>query len=74
MPRHRILRIASRRDRLVRFREVWPTEDDGLTMEQRVALDLGCTIQTDEGRITDLNAYFEASEAERGARALDMVS
>lgn len=74
MARHRFLRIASRRDRLVRYREVWPTEEDRLTPEQSAALDLGCVVQTDEGTMVDLIAYFEVSEAERGTRALDLVS
>jgi hypothetical protein len=74
MHRHRILRIASRRDRLIRLRELWITEPTPFTPEQEAALDLGCTILTDEGRITDLNAYYETSEAERGHRALELVS
>lgn len=74
MARHRILRIASRRDRLVRFRELWPTEGSPFTEDQEAALDLGCTIVTDEGRITDLIAYFDQSEAERGHRGAELVS
>jgi hypothetical protein len=74
MGKHRILRIASRRDRVVSFREVWASEPVTFTEDQVAALDLGCTIVTDEGRITDLNAYYEASEAERNNRALDLVS
>jgi len=74
MSRHRFLRIASRRDRLVRYREVWVDEDSRFTPEQEAALDLGCVIQTEEGTAVDLIAYFEVSEAERGQRALDLVS
>lgn len=74
MAKHRILRIASRRSRVVRFREVWATEDSAFSPEQEAALDLGCIVQTDEGSIVDLNAYFETSEAERNARALELVS
>lgn len=74
MTKHRILRIASRRDRLVRYRELWPTEDSPFTQDQEAALDLGCTIVTDEGRVTDLIAYFDQSEAERGHHALELVS
>lgn len=74
MTRHRFLRIASRNDRLVRYREVWPTEGETFTQEQQVALDLGCVVQTDEGTMVDLIAYFEVSQAERGNRALDLVS
>lgn len=74
MGKHRILRIASRRNRVVTFREVWASEPENFTEDQVAALDLGCTIVTDEGRVTDLNAYYEASEAERNARALDLVS
>lgn len=73
MARHRFLRIASRRDRLVCYREVWPTEDSPFTPEQETALDLGCVVQTDEGTAVDLIAYFEVSEAERNSRALDLV-
>jgi hypothetical protein len=64
MAKHRILRIASRRERVITFREVWASEPATFT----------CTIVTDEGRVTDLNAYFEVSEAERNARALDLVT
>jgi hypothetical protein len=74
MSKHRILRIASLRNRVVCFREIWASEPVTFTEEQVAALDLGCTILTDEGRITDLNCYFEANEAERGTRALDLVS
>lgn len=74
MGAHRILRIASRRDRVVTYREVWPTEAETFTREQQIALDLGCMVQTDEGTAVDLIAYYEVSEAERGSRALDMVS
>lgn len=74
MAKHRFLRIASRRDRLIRFREVWASETTGLTPEQDAVLDLGCTVQTEDGSVTDLIAYFEASEAERNARALELVS
>lgn len=74
MTRHRFLRIASRRDRLVCYSEVWPTEDSRFTPDQEAALDLGCIVQTDEGTAVDLIAYFEVSEAERNARALDLVS
>lgn len=74
MSRHRILRIASRRDRLIRFREVWPGDALPFTADQIAALDAGCIVQTDEGQFVDLNAYFEASEAEGGTRALDLVS
>jgi hypothetical protein len=74
MAKHRILRIASRRDRVITFREVWAVEPETFTEDQVAALDLGCTIVTEEGRVTDLNAYYEASEAERNHRALDMVS
>lgn len=73
MGRHRILRIASRRDRLIRFREIWPSEGNPFTLEQETALDLGCAVQTDEGTMVDLIAYYEVSEAERGARARDLV-
>jgi hypothetical protein len=54
--------------------EVWASEPESFTEDQVAALDLGCTIVTDEGRVTDLNAYYEVSEAERNDRALDMVS
>lgn len=74
MARHRFLRITSRRDRLVRYRETWVNEDSPFTPEQDAALDLGCVIQTDDGTAVDLIAYFEVSEAERGRRALDAVS
>jgi hypothetical protein len=74
MPKHRILRIASTRDRVVTYREVWPTEPETFTREQQTALDLGCMVQTDEGTMVDLIAYYEVSESERGSRALDMVS
>lgn len=74
MSKHRILRIASLRNRVITFREVWASEPTRFTEDQDAALDLGCTIVTDEGRITDLNAYFEMSEAERGTRALELVS
>ena len=74
MGKHRILRIASRRDRVIRFREIWASEPVTFTEDQVEAVDLGCTIVTDEGRITDLNCYFEASEAERDARGLELVS
>jgi hypothetical protein len=74
MARHRILRIALRRDRLVRYREIWPTEPETFTPEQRTALDLGCVVQTDEGTMVDLIAYYEVSEFERTSRALDLVS
>lgn len=74
MARHRILRIASRRNRVVTFREVWATEPETFTEDQVAALDLGCTILTDEGRVTDLNAYYEVNETERNSRALDLVS
>lgn len=74
MARHRFLRIASRRDRLVRYRELWVDEDSPFTPEQDAALDLGCVVQTDEGTAVDLIAYFEVSEAERNSRALDLVS
>lgn len=74
MARYRFLRIASRHDRVIRFREVWATEKTGLSPDQDATLDLGCSVLTDEGRITDLIAYYEASEAERNARALDLVS
>lgn len=74
MAKHRILRIASRGSRVVRFREVWPSEDSSFTPDQDAALDLGCVIQTEDSAVVDLNAYFEASEAERNRRALDLVS
>lgn len=74
MSRHRILRIASRRDRVVTFREVWPSEPETFTDDQRVALDLGCIVQTDEGTVVDLIAYYEVSESERTSRALALVS
>lgn len=74
MGKHRILRVASRRSRVVRFREVWPSEDSTFTPEQEAVLDLGCVIPTEDGTVVDLNAYFEASEAERNRRALDLVS
>ncbi len=74
MAKHRILRIASLRSRVVTFREVWTSEPSRFTEDQDAALDLGCTILTAEGRVTDLNAYYETSEAERGSRALELVS
>lgn len=74
MGKHRILRIASRRDRVIRIREIWPTEDSPFTGEEEAVLDTGAHLVTDEGRVVDLNAYYEASEAERNARALDLVS
>lgn len=74
MGAHRILRIASRNDRVVTFREVWPTEPETFTFEQRNALDLGCAVQTDDGTVVDLVAYYEVSEVERAIRALDLVS
>jgi hypothetical protein len=74
MARHRLLRIASTRDRVVTFRELWASDPGPFTPDQEAALDLGCTIRTDEGRITDLIAYYEVNEAERGSRALDLVS
>lgn len=73
MARHRFLRIASIRSRVVTYREVWPTEDSHMSQEQETALDLGCTVQTDEGTMVDLIAYFEVSEAERNSRALELV-
>lgn len=74
MARYRFLRIASRHDRVIRYREVWATDRTGLTPDQDAALDLGCTIQTPDGIVTDLIAYFESSEAERNTRALELVS
>jgi hypothetical protein len=74
MGRHRFLRLASRRDRVIRYRELWANEESPFTPEQDIALDLGCVVQTDEGTAVDLIAYFEVSEAERGSRALDLVS
>lgn len=74
MGKHRILRLASRRDRVIRYRELWPTDASGLTPDQERSLDLGCTVPTEDGTIVDLIAYYEVSEDERGTRALDLVS
>ena len=72
MGKHRILRIAAP-GKAPTFREHWPS-DDPYTGKDALSLDLGCTILTDDGRVTDLNAYFEANEEERGTRALGLVS
>lgn len=73
MARHRILRVVSRDGRISKS-EIWPTEDSPFTPEQEAVLDAGGHLVTEEGRIVDLDAYYEASEAERNSRALDLVS
>lgn len=74
MGQHRLLRIASRGDRVIRFRELWPTDDDPFTADEGVILDQGRHLLRPDETIIDLNAYYQASEAQRGARALDAVS
>lgn len=74
MARHRILRIQSRHDQRTWRRELWPTEDSPFTPGQEAILDSGAHLVTEDARIVDLDAYYEASEAERGRRALDLVS
>lgn len=74
MTTHRILRIASRRDRVIRHRELWPTEDNPFTAEECATLDAGGHVIRDGQTIVDLDAYYRANEAERNARALGAVS
>ena len=72
MGKHRILRIASRKDRVVTFREIWPSEDS-ISAEDATILDAGGTLIRDGQTTVDLNAYYEVSEAERWRRAGDLV-
>ncbi len=72
MGKHRFIRIAAPQNGAVTIREYSPA-DDPYTGKLAESLDLGCTIVTDEGRVTDLNAYFEVNEDERGLRAIDLV-
>lgn len=74
MAKHRLLRIASRKDRVIRFREVWPTDAEMFTADEAAILDQGRALLRPDETLVDLNAYYEASEAERGQRALELVS
>lgn len=74
MGKHRYIRIDRPGATSPAYMAVSPFEDDPFTAEQAEVLDTGAALITPEGRFTDLHAYYEASEAERNARALDLVS
>lgn len=74
MSRPRFLRIETRPLGTVTYSELGSQDGDILSRTECASLDLGCTITRPDAFITDLIAYFEVSQAERGQRALDAVA
>lgn len=75
MSPHRILRVTSR-DRVptVMLREIAHYEAAPFTDDELARLNAGGHVIRPEAVIVDLNAYYEAAEAERSDRALQAVS
>jgi hypothetical protein len=72
---HRILRITARgRVPTVTLRELAHYEAAPFTDDELARLNAGGHVIRPEAMIVDLNAYYEASEAERSDRALQAVS
>jgi hypothetical protein len=75
MSLHRILRVTSRgRVPTVSLREFGHYEAAPFTDDELARLNAGGHVIRPEGVIVDLNAYYEAAEAERNDRALQAVS
>ena len=74
MPLHRILRVTTRGHRpTVSFREIAHYEADAFTADELATLDAGGHVVRPDAIIVDLNAYYEAAEAERSTLALQAV-
>ena len=73
MSRPRFLRVETRPLGTVTYSELGPQDSDIFTASETASLDLGCTITRPDAHITDLIAYYDASQAERGQRALELV-
>lgn len=75
MSPHRILRVMLRGDHpAVTLRESAHFEASDFTVDELARLDAGGHVIRPEAVIVDLNAYYEAAEAERSDRALQAVS
>lgn len=75
MSLNRILRVTSRgRIPTVTLREIAHYEDAPFTDDELARLNAGGHVLWPEAVVVDLNAYYEASEAERNHRALQAVS
>lgn len=75
MPLHRILRITTRGHRpTVALRELAHYEAAPFTADELATLDAGGHVIRPDAIIVDLNAYYQASEAERSDRALQAVA
>lgn len=75
MSLHRILRVTSRgRVPTVMLREIGHYEAAPFTDDELARLNAGGHVIRPEAVIVDLNAYYEAAEAERSDRALQAVS
>lgn len=74
MPLHRILRVTTRGERpSVTLREVAHFEAYIFTADEIATLDAGGHVIRPDAIIVDLNAYYDAAEAERGTLALQAV-
>jgi hypothetical protein len=72
---HRILRVTSRgRVPTVILREIGHYESAPFSNDELATLNAGGHIIRPEAVIVDLNAYYEAAEADRGDRALQAVA
>lgn len=75
MSLHRILRVTSRGPvPAVALRELGHYEAAPFTRDELARLNAGGHVIRPEAIIVDLNAYYQASEAERSDRALQAVS